>query len=213
MIVVTLGLLLALVGAAQLIWDPNTVRVLPKFFNGSGFRVGQVLVSWHQVIAVIATGIAAVALGLMFNRMRVGVAMRAVVDSPSLLAMAGGRPARVQQLAWAIGCSLAALAGILIAPILQFNIILLTLLVVDGYAAAIIGRLRSIPIAILGAIGIGLGQNYIIEFASSTGGFLSRIYNVLPMVVLFVALIVLPQDRLRSASFSGAIPPRVASMR
>src|SRR5947208_1895819 len=170
-IVVSLGLLLALVGAAQLIWDPSTFRHLPQFFSGSGFPIGSVRVSWHQVVAVAATVVSAALLRLMFNRMRIGVAMRAVVDSPALLAMAGGRPARVQQLAWAIGCSLAALAGILIAPILQFNIILLTLLVVDGYAAAIIGRLRSLPIAIAGAIGIGLGQNYIIWIASGNGGF------------------------------------------
>src|SRR3954447_19176704 len=34
-LVVTLGLLLFLVGLAQVIWDPNEVRNLPSFFNGS----------------------------------------------------------------------------------------------------------------------------------------------------------------------------------
>src|SRR3954453_11644132 len=100
LIVVSLGLLLALVGAAQLIWDPSSFRRLPQFFNGHGFRLGSVLVSWPQVVAIVATVAAAGALRLMFKRTRVGVAMRAVVDSPSLLAMAGGRPVRVQQLAW-----------------------------------------------------------------------------------------------------------------
>ena len=38
-VVVTLGLLLALVGIAQLIWKPTVVRVLPQFFNGQGFRL------------------------------------------------------------------------------------------------------------------------------------------------------------------------------
>jgi branched-chain amino acid transport system permease protein len=212
-VVVTLGLLLALVGVAQLIWKPTVVRVLPQFFNGEGFRLASVLVSWHKVVAVAATVAIALALGAMFRVTRLGVAMRAVVDSPDLLAMAGGRPVRVQQASWALASSLAGLAGILIASILQFNIILLTLLVVDGYAAAIIGRLRNLPVAIFGAIGIGLGQSYIIEFATGNGGFLSRIYNVLPMFVLFAALIALPQDRLRTASFTGAIPPRVASMK
>jgi branched-chain amino acid transport system permease protein len=213
LIVVSLGLLLALVGSAQLIWDPSSFRRLPQFFNGSGFPLGNVRVSWHQVIAIVATAVAAILIAVLFKRTRLGIAMRAAVDSPALLAMAGGRPTLVQQSSWALSSSLAALAGILIAPIYQFNVILLTLLVVDGYAAAIIGRLRSLPVAIAGAIGIGLGQNYIIEFASGSGGFLSRVYNILPMVVLFVALIVLPQDRLRTASFTGAVPPRVASLR
>src|SRR5436305_1407427 len=68
-------------------------------------------------------------------------------------------------------------------------------------------------LAIAGAVAIGLGQNYIIEFAGSSGGFLSRIYNVLPMFVLFAALFLLPQDRLRTASFAGVVAPRVASLK
>jgi branched-chain amino acid transport system permease protein len=212
LIVVSLGLLLALVGSAQLIWDPSSFRRLPQFFNGSGFPLGNVRVSWHQVIAIVATAVAAILIAVLFKRTRLGIAMRAAVDSPALLAMAGGRPTLVQQSSWALSSSLAALAGILIAPIYQFNVILLTLLVVDGYAAAVIGRLRSLPIAIVGAMAIGLGQRYALGYGPGSG-FLSKIQNIIPMVVLFVVLIALPQDRLRTASFAGIVAPRVASLR
>src|ERR671918_111683 len=47
----------------------------------------------------------------------IGIAMRGVVDDPDLAAMAGASPARVQQLSWAMGAMLAALAGILLAPL------------------------------------------------------------------------------------------------
>jgi branched-chain amino acid transport system permease protein len=210
-LVVTLGLLLFLVGLANVVWDPNTVRNLPSFFNGRGFRVGFVTVTYHQVVAVAATIAIAVALRLLFNRTRTGIAMRAVVDNPDLLAMAGGRPTQVQQLAWALSCSLAALAGILLAPLTMLNILLLTLLVVDGYGAAIIGRLRNLPLAVGGAMAIGLGQVYLQGYVNS--GFLQRIYFVVPMVVLFAVLIVLPQDRLRTATFAGSVAPRVAALR
>jgi branched-chain amino acid transport system permease protein len=210
-VVVTLGLLLALVGTAQQLWK-STTHILPPFFNGDGFRLGTVLVSYHEVVALGATVAIAAALYVLFNRTRIGIAMRAVVDNPDLLAMAGGRPVRVQQLSWALGCSLAALAGILLAPIAQLDILLLTLLVVDGYAAAVIGRLRSLPIAIVGAMAIGLGQRYALGYGPGSG-FLSKIQNIIPMVVLFVVLIALPQDRLRTASFAGIVAPRVASLR
>jgi branched-subunit amino acid ABC-type transport system permease component len=144
-LVVTLGLLLFLVGVAQIAWDPNVTRNLPSFFNGDGFRIGYVQVTYHEVVAVVATVAIAIGLRLLFNRTRTGIAMRAVVDNPDLLAMAGGQPVRVQQLSWAMSASLAALAGILLAPIARLDILLLTLLVVDGYAAAIIGRLRRQP--------------------------------------------------------------------
>src|SRR3954463_2589764 len=210
-LVVTLGLLLFLVGLAQVIWNPNQVRNLPSFFNGSGFRLGYVQVSWHEVVAIAATVGIAVGLRLLFHKTPTGMAMRAVVDSPALLAMAGGRPVRIQQLAWMLSCSIAALAGILLAPIARLDILLPTLLVVDGYAAAIIGRLRNLPLAVAGAMAIGLGQFYIAGYAEAD--WVKRIQYVIPMVVLFVVLILLPQDRLRTASFSGAVAPRVAGLK
>src|SRR4051794_20805146 len=196
-LVVTLGLLLFLVGLAQVIWDPSVTRNLPPFFNGSGFQLGYVQVSWHEVIAVVATIGIAIGLRLLFNQTRTGIAMRAVVDNADLLAMAGGRPVRIQQLSWMLSCSIAALAGILLAPIARLDILLLTLLVVDGYAAAIIGRLRNLPLAVGGAMAIGLGQFYIAGYAEAD--WVKRIQYVIPMVVLFVVLILLPQDRLRTA--------------
>ena len=138
--------------------------------------------------------------------------MRAVVDNPDLVAMAGGRPVRVKQLSWVLSCSLAALGGMLLAPIQQLNILNLTLLVVDGYAAAIIGRLRNLPIAVGGAIVIAVGQQMVQGYLPNSG-FLTRIQDIIPMIVLFIVLIALPQDRLRSASFTGAVAPRVAGLR
>jgi branched-chain amino acid transport system permease protein len=210
-VVVTLGLLLALVGAANIFWKPAVPRSLPQFFGGNGFHAAGLLISYHEVIAVASLVIAGITLRILFTRARVGVAMRAVVDNGDLLAMAGGRPERVQQLAWAMSCSLAALAGMLLAPLQQLNILNLTLLVVDGYAAAIIGRLRNLPVAITGALVIAIGQNLALGYLPQSG-FISQIQNILPIIVLFLALIVLPQDRLRTATLGGAIAPRVASL-
>ena len=210
-LVVTLGLLLFLVGLAQILWDPNVVRNLPSFFNGQGFRIGYVQVTYHEIVAVLATVGIAIGLRILFNQTRTGIAMRAVVDNADLLAMAGGRPIRIQQLSWMLSSSIAALAGILLAPIARLDILLLTLLVVDGYAAAIIGRLRNLPLAVTGAMAIGLGQYYISGYAEVD--WVKRIQYIIPMFVLFVVLILLPQDRLRTATFTGAVAPRVAGLK
>jgi branched-chain amino acid transport system permease protein len=211
-IVMTLGLLLTLVGLANSAWSPTVTRVLPQLFNGNGFRLGKVLVTYHEVVAVAALVGVAILLRAMFTRARLGIAMRAVVDNPDLLAMAGGRPVRVQQLSWMMSCSLAALGGMLLAPIQQLNILSLTLLVVNGYAAAIIGRLRNLPVAVGGAFLIAVGQAMALGYLPSSG-FLTRVQAIIPMIVLFVVLIALPQDRLRSASFARVVAPRVAGLR
>jgi len=47
------------------------------------------------------------------------------------------------------------------------SIVAMTLLVVNGYAAAIAGRLRNIPVTFAAAIGIGLAENYVVELPPS----------------------------------------------
>lgn len=212
-LVVTLGLLLALVGAANIAWNPSTIgRYLPQFFDGAGFRVAGLLVTWEQVIAVGSLAAVGVGLRLLFTEARIGIALRAVVDNPRLLGIAGGRPERVKQVAWVLSCQLAALAGIYLGAINQLNILNLTLLVIDGYAAAIIGRLRSVPMAVAGSLAIAVGQRLMYGYLP-TNGFLSQIFDVVPIAVLFVAVIVLPQDRLRTASYVAPAAPRVAGLR
>ena len=109
----------------------------------------------------------AVALRLLFYSTRTGVALRAVVDDPELLAMSGCSPNRMSQYGWILGFVMAALAGVLLAPTQTtgLNIEAMTLLVVNGYAAAIVGRLKNIPVTFAAAIGIGLAENYVINYA------------------------------------------------
>jgi branched-chain amino acid transport system permease protein len=210
-IVVTLGLLLLLVGLINLVFDQQIGRSLPQFFGGNGFTIAGLLITYEQLIAALSIVVVALGLRILFRQARIGIALRAVVDNSDLLAMAGGRPVRVKQLAWAMSCSLAAFAGILLAGINALNVLDLTLLVVDGYAAAIIGRLRNLPTAIGGAIAIAITQALLFGYLPQTG-FTSRIQGQIPIVILFIVLIVLPQDRLRTATFTGAVPPRVASL-
>ena len=90
------------------------------------------------------------------------------VDSRPLALLHGARPDRSAALAWAIGCSLAALAGILVAPLGgQLTHTNLTLLIVNAYAAAMIGRLRSLPMTFLGAVLLGLADSYAIGYLPS----------------------------------------------
>ena len=108
----------------------------------------------------------AVALRALFYSTRTGFALRAVVDDPELLGMAGVSPNRMSQYGWILGFMMAALSGVLLAPTQTTGISIqaMTLLVVSGYAAAIVGRLKNIPLTFVAAIGIGLAENYVINY-------------------------------------------------
>ena len=192
---VTIALLLLGVAVASAVWDPQKVRMIQNFFNGHQVSVGGVNLTYQQLIVVAAAALAAVGLRLFFMYTRAGIATRAVVDDRELASLTGATPVRYAQLGWALGCGLAALAGILIAP--QFgalSVTQLTLLVVSGYAAAIVGRLKSLPMTFVGAIVLGLLYSYGVGYLPSTPGW-NAFGNVIPMLFLLLAILVLPQQR------------------
>ena len=157
---VTVGLTLLFFGLVNnYLWKP-TARVVPQFFGFNGFTFLGVHIDWEEVITVGAAVAIAVGLRLFLYRTRTGIAMRGVVDNRSLIGTFGGRPARLSTLSWSIGASLASVAGILVAPRLQLQPLILTLLVIDAYAAAMIGRLRSLPLTFAGALIVGLASSY-----------------------------------------------------
>src|SRR5207249_2332641 len=84
-LVVTVGLMVALIGLAQNIWNPQDERDLPKFFYPSKFRLGGVFVSWHEATTILTAAALAIFLWFLLNRTRTGVAMRAVVDDRNLV--------------------------------------------------------------------------------------------------------------------------------
>src|SRR3546814_11640902 len=84
--------------------------------------------------------------------------MRAVVDDRELAGLNGVRSTSIGRLSWVIGFCLAGLGGVLFAGGQNLNAIVLTLLVLNAYGAAMIGRLTNLPMTFLGAILPGLCQ-------------------------------------------------------
>ncbi|HEY6414637.1 MAG TPA: ABC transporter permease, partial [Acidimicrobiales bacterium] len=205
-IVVPVSVMLGFLALATWIWDPTppTPRLFLMFFGADKtVSIAGVNLTWHELLAVALAGVIALALRFLFFRTRNGVAMRAVVDDPDLLELNAGRPERLAMLSWALGAFLAALAGILITPIQgsAMSATALTLLVIDAFAAAMFGRLRSLPRTFLGALVLGLAGSYIIGYFPADRWTWTGNFRVsLPMIALFVVLLFLPQDRLRGTT-------------
>lgn len=210
MIVVTLGLFLVLYGLSSTIWNQTITRNLPNWFASDQVDVFGVNLTYEELITVgCAVGVA-LTLWLLFKRTRIGVAMRAVVDDPSLASLTGARSGRISGVAWMIGFMLAGLAGILLAPGTGMSIEILSELVIFGYAAAIVGRLRSLPLTFLGAMILGIAESLSVGYVPSN--ILNDVTDILPMGLLILALIVLPQDKLAIGRVVRLRAPRAASL-
>lgn len=210
-LVVTVGLLVASIGVAEQIW-PAAVRSVPPFFSGKSLTLGSVVITYHQLITIALSGIVAGGLYLFLNRTRIGTAMRASVDNPELLRLYGARADWVAGLSWAIGVSLAALAGILLTPVIGLEYYDLTLLVISAYAAAMLGRLMDLRMTFVGAMALGLLQSYAVGYLPTSGN-LSGVRAVVPTLFLFVVIVAMPQATLRIGQVKGLVSAPVPTLR
>ncbi|MFL6156666.1 MAG: ABC transporter permease subunit [Marmoricola sp.] len=212
-LVVTVGILVAAIGLAENIWKP-AARSLPQFFPDHLIKLGGTVITWQQVITVVLSAVVAVALYVLLARTRIGTAMRASVDNPELLHLYGGRSDIVAALAWAVGTSLAALAGILLAPVIGLQYYDLTLLVISAYAAAMLGKLTNLPLTYVGAMGLGLAQSYVVGYLQYIPGHdkLTGLPAVIPSLFLFAILVLLPQAPLRIGQVKGIVSAPVPTL-
>ncbi len=199
-LVVTISLLLGLFGLANWVWNPAKDRPSREFFQGRFIKIIGVRLSYHELTVLGVALVVAIGLRLLLYRTRIGVSMRACVDDRSLATLNGARPARIAMLSWAIGVGLAAISGVLIAPTLELSQYNLTLLIIDAYAAAMIGRLRSLPMTFVGALILGLANDYALGYINhihTAQQYISTFIPSIPVIALFIVLLLLPQARLR----------------
>lgn len=196
-IVVTLGVLLVIQGIATVRYGPQS-RDFPAFLPTDSFELAGVRVGADQVIVIVIAAVATLALFRFFAATPSGRAMRAVVDDPALLDLTGVDPVRVRRIGWVVGCSFASLSGVLIAPTIGLDAGLLTLLVVQAFAAAAFGLFRSLPATYAGGLVVGVAQALTVKYVASVPG-LSSVPPSVPFLLLFVLLLVIPRRKLVEA--------------
>jgi len=187
----TVGLLLVIASAIELIYGSITLRTVPVFLGTSSVEILGTPVQVAQILTFAFAVAVTVALTLFFRYSRRGLAMRAVVDDPELLDIAGTSPAATRRMAWMIGVSLASASGVLFAPVLALDPLQLTLLVVSAFGAAAIGAFRSLPLTLAGGLVIGVLASLCTKWFPS--GLLAGLSPSLPFVVLFFVLMAFPR--------------------
>lgn len=209
-LVVTVALLVMCIGVVGFVYKPET-RAVPFFFPEKSFTLGETIITAHQLITILCSIAVALALYLLLTRTRIGTAMRASVDNPELLKLFGGKPEQVAALSWAIGISLAGLGGILLVAQVGLDTYSLTLLVINAYAAAMLGRLKNLPLTFIGAMGLGLLTSYAPVYLPQDG-IVGSIDNVVPALFLFAVVVLMPQAQLRIGQVKGLVSAPLPSM-
>ena len=220
-LVVTVALTVGLLGLAERIYDPGQARFMPQLLGENKIRPFDVPITYDQIAQVIlAIGVAFGLRFLLFGT-SIGARMRGVVDDPELARLHGVEPVMVARFGWVVGFVLAGLGGVLFATGQNLNAPVLTLLVLNAYGAAMIGRLTSLPMTFVGALALGLCQqlpNVSWLYPSGDVLFLDesfwlRLQLAIPGVFLILAVLLVPSARLSSGSAIGRNQPRIPTLR
>ena len=125
----------------------------------------------------------------LFRFTALGRRMRAVVESPRMTELAGVNADRVSAFSWALSSTFAGLAGVLLAPrFANLDQTFFFELVVVAIAAAALGKLVSLPRALLGGLLLGMLAIQLQTFLPTEGSWSILKANLgpaLPFIVLF----------------------------
>jgi branched-chain amino acid transport system permease protein len=156
----TMGFALVLRDAALMIWggDPFTLQY-PPFLRGS-VAAGEVVFPRYRLFVIVVASLVGFGLWLVNERTLIGAKLRATVDDPDMAAASGIDVAQLSGVVFAAGAALAAFGGVMGGPILggyagmDFELLPLAFVVV------IVGGMGSLKGALIGAIAVGMIDNF-----------------------------------------------------
>lgn len=153
--VATLGYMLILLGVMGLLWD-DELRKLSLPTDKMATTLLGVRVTVTRMIALGLSVAAVIAMILYLDRSRMGLNMRALADDRDHAALLGIPIVRVETIAWGISGALAGVTGLLFGSLVRLEPTVITFMVIPATAAAIVGRLNSLPMTLLGGLLIGV---------------------------------------------------------
>jgi branched-chain amino acid transport system permease protein len=177
----TLGVFYILHGVAGWLWGRDT-KSFPALFPSAPVSIAGTLISQAHLFNMLVAALVGGLLYLFFRFTRPGIAMRAITEDP-VAAQLMGIPVRfIVLLTWMVGGVLAAISGVLLAPLVYVSTQMMDTVLVKGYVGAVFGGLYSLPGAVVGSLIIGVAENL-------AGGYLGAQYKVTVAFVLIVLVL------------------------
>lgn len=183
-IVTTLGLMLALQGLASQVWKVPSV-IAPAIFPTNSIALFGINFGVDRLYLLGTAILLTVFFWAVYRYTRFGMATRAAAENEQGAALLGYSPDLIGAVNWMLGSMLAALAGVLFAPITALNISTLSLLVVPALAAALVGKFNSFGLTTLVAVLIGVGQSILTRFVTQPG-----VNDAMPFLLIVLVMIV-----------------------
>jgi branched-chain amino acid transport system permease protein len=187
-IIVTLGLFVALNGAANWEWGGD-VKDFPSPFSTRPVHLGGVAFSIHD-LGIIGVSLGLVALLWLFFRFtKLGLALRAAAVNPDESRLVGVRVPWMLALGWGIAAMLGAVSGLMVAPIVFLEPNMMQGVLLYAFAAAVLGGLDSPLGAVVGGLLLGVTLNLLGTYVNFIG---SELQLAVGLAIILGVLLIRP---------------------
>ncbi|MFQ5554891.1 MAG: ATP-binding cassette domain-containing protein [Acidimicrobiia bacterium] len=195
-IIATVGVLAIIEQAIPLVLGNITQRAqtVKYFYPRGGIELIEgARLTWDRIIMVAVTIVLGAALAIIMSRTRFGLATSAVAEDEMVAEALKVDPDRVALTNWALGGGLAGLTGLLMVPWSSLVPSTFILLIVPALVAALIGRLSSFTLTVVGGLVLGSVQSLLFLWQSDPDfvlptGYRSGWADALPFIVMIVLL-------------------------
>ena len=158
-VMLTIGIGYVLRGLVTMIPGIGTdTHVLTVPYKDQTFQWGALMINAEQAVVVVVTALLCLALFLLFKYSKLGIAMQAMSQNQLAAYYMGIPVKRLNSLVWALAATVAAVAGLLLAPI-TFVHANMGFIGLKAFPAAVVGGFGSLPGAIVGGLVIGVVES------------------------------------------------------
>ena len=133
-------------------------HTLPVPYKDQSWTLGGLVVSMEQTAVIVVTAVLCAALYALFKYSKLGLAMQASSQNQLAAYYMGIPVKRLNGLVWALAAAVAAIAGLLLAPI-NFVHANMGFIGLKAFPAAVVGGFGSLPGAIVGGLVIGIVES------------------------------------------------------
>lgn len=160
-------------------------HVLPVPYKDQLLQAGGLIVPMEQMVVMVVTALLSAALFALFRYTKLGIAMQASSQNQLAAYYMGIPVKRLNGLVWALAAVVAAIAGLLLAPI-TFVHANMGFIGLKAFPAAVVGGFTSLPGALVGGLIIGVVE-------SLSGFYLPEGFkDIAAYVVVLIMLMVKP---------------------
>ena len=182
-LLLTFGLALVIQGLSRNEFGSSGLPYqIPSLLQG-GVNLGFMFLPIYRAWVIVASLIVCLTTWYVIERTKLGSYLRAATENPALVQAFGINVPRMITLTFGFGVGLAALAGVMAAPIYQVNPLMGADLIIVVFAVVVIGGMGSIMGSILTGFGLGVVEGltkYFYPEASNT-----VIFVVMVIVLMF----------------------------